>query len=601
MRGRKFDEFHKFYNYTLKNLTFPPLHIKIIRNIIIMYREVSMNKKWWHDAVVYEIYCKSFCDSNGDGIGDLQGVMSKLPILKELGINCIWFTPIYRSPQVDNGYDVADYYDIEPDYGTLDDFKKLLDEAHKLGIRVIMDQVLNHTSDACVWFQESRKSKDNPYRNYYIWQPPKEDGSEPNNWGSYFREGNGSAWEYDALTGEYYLHQYSIKMPDLNWEYEPLRQEIYKMLRYWLDMGVDGFRLDIFTRLKKPAGFPDTKKAPDLLLDRNGFIVDPSMCTCVEGISEILQDIYYNVFGPYDCMTVGEGSGVTAENALQFIHPDAHQIATVYHFQLASRKLAAFSHERFRKVQSDWAEVFAKGGWPTQYFSNHDSQRQVSQHGNDGEYRVPSAKLLGTLLHTCPGTPFIYQGEEIGMVNVAYDSIDDHNCCYTVGDYHSMVANGMSPKEALAIVGPKSRDNARTPYQWDDTENAGFTSGKPWIKVNPKYSQINLAADRRSPDSIFSYYQKLIALRREHPAIVEGDLKFYLEEHPQVFLYTRSCDKETLLVIANKSNSPADVQLPDALTGNWQRILTNLDGTVPSLDGRAQWLPWETEVYILNK
>ena len=249
-----------------------------------------MKKKWWQEAVVYEIYCKSFCDSDGDGIGDLRGVMSKLDVLRDLGVNCIWFTPIYTSPQVDNGYDVADYRNIDPAYGTLEDFKKLLDMAHGMGIRVIMDMVLNHSSDECEWFRESRKSKDNPYRNYYIWQPPKPDGSPPNNWGNYFREGNGSAWEFDEITGEYYLHQYSIKMPDLNWEYEPLRREIYEMLHFWLDLGVDGFRLDIFTRFKKPEGFPDTKKDPDLLLDRNGFIMDPKMCTNVEGIHEILNN-----------------------------------------------------------------------------------------------------------------------------------------------------------------------------------------------------------------------------------------------------------------------------------------------------------------------
>ncbi len=311
-----------------------------------------MKKQWWQEAVVYEIYCKSFCDSNGDGIGDLKGVMSKLPMLKELGINTIWFTPIYKSPQVDNGYDVADYYDIDPDYGTLDDFKQLLDMAHSMGIRVIMDQVLNHSSDECMWFQESRKSKDNPYRNYYIWQPPKPDGSEPNNWGSYFREGNGSIWQYDELTGEYCLHQYAIKMPDLNWEYEPLRQEIYKMLRWWVDLGVDGFRLDVFTRLKKTPGFPDTTKEPDVLLDRNGFVVDASMCTNVEGIHDFIHEMYTEVFGPTGCMTVGEGAGVTWENALDYIHPEREELSMVYHFELGHRTRTSLPPEHFRRCRT---------------------------------------------------------------------------------------------------------------------------------------------------------------------------------------------------------------------------------------------------------
>jgi len=561
-----------------------------------------MKKKWWHEAVIYEIYCKSFCDSDGDGIGDLKGVMSKLPMLKELGINCIWFTPIYKSPQVDNGYDVADYRDIEPDYGTLEDFKQFLDMAHSMGIRVIMDQVLNHSSDECYWFQESRKSKDNPYRNYYIWQPPKADGSEPNNWGSRFREGNGSAWQYDELTGEYYLHQYAIKMPDLNWEYEPLRQEIYSMLRFWLDMGVDGFRLDIITRLKKPAGFPDTTKEPDLLIDRNGFILDGNMCTCEEGIHEILHDIYVNVFGPYDCMTVGEGAGITAENVVEFIAEEREELASMYHFTLASRKAPAFTTAKFRKVQNDWAEVMRHNCWGTQYLSNHDSQRQVSHYGNDGpEFRVPSAKLLGTLIHTTPGTPYVYQGEEIGMVNVAFDTIEDYNCCYTVGDYHSMVANGAAPQEALKILAPRSRDNARTPYQWDASENAGFTSGKPWIKVNPTYKQINLEADRKSPDSVFAYYQKLIAMRKEHPAIIQGDLEFLLNDHDQILMYLRECEEETLLVIANKSDESVKVEIPEKIAGKkWERILTNLESNAPSLEGRETWLPWETEVYVMK-
>jgi len=560
-----------------------------------------MEKKWWHEAVVYEIYCKSFCDSNGDGIGDLKGVISKLPMLKELGINCIWFTPIYKSPQFDNGYDVADYRDIEPDYGTLEDFKQLLETAHSMGIRVIMDQVLNHSSDECQWFIESRKSKDNPYRNYYIWQPPKEDGSEPNNWGTYFRDGNGSAWTFDETTGEYYLHQYSVKMPDLNWEYPPLRQEIYSMLRWWLDMGVDGFRLDVFTRLKKPAGFPDTQKAPDVLLDHNGYIVDPSMCTCVEGIHEILHDLYVNVFGPRDCMTVGEGAGITAQNAAEYIAENRQELATVYHFNLASRKQPPFTIDQFRTVQKDWAETMRHNCWGTQYFSNHDLPRPVSRYGDDGAYRVPSAKALATLLHTCPGTPFIYQGEEIGMVNVQYDSIEDYNCCYTVGDYHSMMRSGVSPEEALKILGPKSRDNARTPYQWDSSENAGFTTGKPWIKVNPKYKEINLEADRRSPDSIFAYYRKLIDMRKVHPAILDGDFTFLLDNHPQMIVYLRKCLRETLLVITNLSGETVKTELPEEISSRkWRRLLSNRPKTIPSVERRDAWLPWEAEIYSLD-
>ncbi len=561
-----------------------------------------MKKKWWQEAVVYEIYCKSFCDSNGDGIGDLPGVISKLPVLRDLGVNCIWFTPIYTSPQVDNGYDVADYRDIDPAYGTLDDFKHLLDVAHSMGIRVIMDMVLNHSSDEHYWFRESRKSKDNPYRNYYIWQPPKADGSEPNNWGSYFREGNGSMWEFDETTGEYYLHQYSIKMPDLNWEYEPLRREIYDMLHWWLDMGVDGFRLDVFTRFKKPAGFPDTKKEPNVLLDRNGFIVDGSMCTNVEGIHDIIHELYTEVFGPRECMTVGEGAGVRASNALDYICESREELDMVYHFDLAHRSLFSISNDHFRRVERDWAEVMQHNAWPVQYLSNHDSARQVSAYGNDTEYRAPSAKLLATLMHTTPGTPFIYQGEEIGMVNVKFDSIEDYNCRYTLGDYNSMVAKGATPKEAIDYVAPRSRDNARTPYQWDSSENAGFTTGKPWMKVNPRYTEINLEADRAAPDSIFAYYQALTKMRLEHPAIIDGDLEFLLENDDKILMYLRRCARETLLVVANYSAETVELPIPDKLKVNtWSRVLTNLDGTEPAINTGRSLAPYECEVYTLAR
>ena len=558
-----------------------------------------MERKWWQEAVIYEIYCKSFCDSNGDGIGDLPGVLSRLPVLKELGIDCIWFTPIYTSPMVDNGYDIADYQNIDPDYGTLDDFRRVLQEAHRLGIRVIMDMALNHTSDEHAWFRESRKSKDNPFRKYYIWQPPKTDGSEPNNWGGYFREGNGSAWEFDATTGEYYLHQYSIRMPDLNWEYEPLRREIYEMLCWWVEQGVDGFRLDVFTRMKKPTGFPDTKKAPDVLLDRNGFVVDKSMCTCVEGTHEILQELHREVFGPCGAFTVGEGAGVHAGNALEFIDPKREEVDTVYHFQLASRQGEPFTADDFRRIQSAWEEVRKQGGWPTQYSCNHDSPRAVSRYGDDGAYRVESAKLLAVMFHTMPGTPFIYQGEEYGMCNVAYDTIGDYNCCYTVGDYHSMVQNGAAAEEALRVLRPLSRDNARSPYLWNNAPHGGFTTGTPWLKAHDACQTINLEADRKSDHSIFAWYQALIRMRREHPAVLEGDLEFLLEDHPRMLVWLRRCEAETMLVIANYSGETVEQKLPREIKAqNWRRIMSNRPETTPSVAGARSWLPWEAEVYV---
>ena len=562
-----------------------------------------MKKKWWQEAVVYEIYCKSFCDSNGDGIGDLRGVMSKLHILRNLGVNCIWFTPIYTSPQVDNGYDVADYRNIDPAYGSIEDFKELLDMAHGMGIRVIMDMVLNHSSDECEWFKEARKSKDNPYRNYYIWQPPKPDGSEPNNWGSYFREGNGSAWEFDEATGEYYLHQYSIKMPDLNWEYEPFRREVYDMLNWWIDLGVDGFRLDVFTRFKKTEGFPDTKKAPSEL-DRNGFIVDQSMCTNVEGIHEIIHELYTEVFGPRECMTVGEGAGVTHTNALDYISPEREELDMVYHFDLAYRGRLFITPELFRRVQKNWADVMRHNAWPVQYLSNHDSARQVSCYGCDSEeYRVRTAKLLGMLVHTSPGTPFIYQGEEIGMTNVKYDTIEDYNCCYTLGDYNSMIKSGISPKDAIDKLAPRSRDNARTPYQWDGTKNAGFTDGTPWLKVNPRYESINLKADLESgEDSIFRFYSQLTKMRKEDPAIIDGDLEFILDDHPKIISYLRKCARQTLLIVVNYSDEKVELELPESLRAyKWTKKLSNLNGVASVLETKASLSPWEATIYELAR
>lgn len=554
-------------------------------------------RPWWKTAVVYEIYCKSFCDSNGDGIGDLQGVISKLEMLRDLGINCIWFTPLYVSPQVDNGYDVADYRAIDPIFGTMEDFKELLDRAHSMGIRIIMDMVLNHSSDMHPWFQASRSSKDSPYRDYYIWKAPKEDGSEPNNWGNYFEEGNGSAWTFDEKTGEYYFHQYSSHMPDLNWECKALREEIYAMLNEWLDLGVDGFRLDVITRLKKMPGFPDSTLPP--VPGKEPFVIDKNMCCMVDGIHDYLQELNQRVFSRPGCMTVGEGSGLRSWNVMDYVHRDRKELDMVYHFELAHLLRQEIPNALYTDVQTRWAEVVRSGGWCVQYLSNHDIGRQVSTYGEDGTFRIPSAKLLATLIHTTPGTPFIFQGEEIGMTNVHYDSIEDHNCLATLARYHKLIGQGMGPKEALLETERVSRDNARTPYQWNGGENAGFTVGKPWLKVNSRAGEINLEDDLASEDSIFRYYRKLCDLRREHPAIVEGDLRFYGSDE-QVLCYTRSCKEEVLLILANKSSRPATFSFPGELNGKkGTLLLTNLSRDF-SLEETMQLSPWEAAVFSVQ-
>lgn len=556
-----------------------------------------MKKKWWQEAVVYQIYCKSFCDSNADGIGDLPGVISKLPQLKELGINCIWFTPIYPSPQVDNGYDVADYRNIDPAYGTLEDFKKLLDTAHSMGIRIIMDQVLNHSSDQCYWFQEAKKSRDNPYRNYYIWHDGKPDGSEPNNWGNYFFEGKGSAWEWDETTGQYYLHYYSKHMPDLNWEYEPLRREIYDMMRFWLDMGVDGFRLDVITSLKKPEGFPDYPGE----LGVNGYAQGREQRCNVPGIHEIIREMNEEVFSRYDCMTVGEAARVTVNIASDYIRAERKELDSLYHFDICHRNPQPPTVLEYKNSQIAWSRIVENNAWIAQHLSNHDFPRQVSRFGNDGEYRMESAKLLATLTHTMPGTPYVYQGEEIGMTNVEFATIEEYNDPYTVGQYHAMVKAGIPEEDVWAKLRPISRDNPRTPYQWNAGENAGFTAGTPWLKVNPRYTEINLEADRKAPNSIFAYYQKLIAMRKENPAMVDGIFQMLLPEHPEVVMYLRKCSRQTLLVVANFSNNANKVELPEEVKAHtWQRLLTNRDETTPSLT-RDKWLPWEAEIYELTK
>ena len=556
-----------------------------------------MKRKWWHDAVVYQIYCKSFCDSNGDGIGDLPGVISKLPMLKELGINCIWFTPIFPSPQVDNGYDVADYRDIDPAYGTLADFKNLLETAHSMDIRIILDMVFNHSSDQCKWFQEAKKSRDNPYRDYYIWHDGKPDGSEPNNWGNYFFEGKGSAWEWDENTKQYYLHYYSKHMPDLNWEHEPLRREIYDMMRWWLDMGVDGFRLDVITSLKKPAGFPDYPGE----LAVNGYAQGREQRCNVPGIHEILQEMNREVFSKYDIMTVGEGARVTVEMVSDYICAGRQELDSMYHFDICNRDPAPPSVLRYKQAQMAWAKVVEGNAWIAQHLSNHDFPRQVSRFGNDKEYRVPSAKLLATLTHTMPGTPYVYQGEEIGMTNVEFATIEEYNDPYTVGQYHAMIKAGIAEDAVWAKLRPISRDNPRTPYQWNSGENGGFTTGKPWIKVNPRYGQINYAADRAAQDSIFAYYQKLIALRKTCPAIVDGLFEMLLPDHERVVMYLRRTARQTLLVVANFTDSETPVVLPETIAGHrWHRLLTNYETNTPSLE-RAAWQPWEAEIYELEE
>ncbi|HAZ37736.1 MAG TPA: glucohydrolase, partial [Clostridiaceae bacterium] len=490
-----------------------------------------MERKWWKEGVVYQVYPRSFYDSNGDGIGDLKGVTSKLDYLKELGIDIIWLNPIYKSPNADNGYDISDYRDIMDEFGTMEDFDELLCEAHKRGIRIIMDLVVNHTSDEHEWFKKSRESKDNPYRDFYIWKEGK-GGKEPNDWKSCF---GGPAWEFDKKTDEYYLHLFAVKQPDLNWENERLRKAIYDMMKFWLDKGIDGFRMDVINFISKDQDFPDDKMGGSKYYS-NG-----------PRVHEFLKEMNHEVLSKYDIMTVGETPSVTPEIAGDYVDESRKELNMIFQFELmgidegkgGKGDVIPWKAKDFKNVLIKWQEALKDKGWNSLYMNNHDQPRMVSRFGDDKNFRVESAKMLATVLHTLKGTPYIYQGEEIGMTNVSFDSIEDYNDIETLNAYHEKLNEGIPKETLMEAVHKSSRDNARTPMQWDDTLNAGFSKHDPWLKVNPNYKDINVAKALKDPNSIFYYYKKLIKMRKEYKSIVYGDFKAF-EVCENVFSYMRT-------------------------------------------------------------
>lgn len=552
-----------------------------------------MKKTWWKEAVVYQIYPKSFQDTNGDGIGDLRGVIQHLDYIHDLGATVIWLNPIYASPQVDNGYDISDYQSINPAFGTMDDFKELLAEAHQRGMRVILDMVLNHTSDEHRWFRESRKSKESLYRDYYVWRPAKADGSEPNNWGNYFYEGRGSAWEWDETTQEYYLHNYSKHMPDLNWDCQALREDIYSMLNWWCDLGIDGFRLDAINRLQKPQGLPDSPRPCAPPVNPYGYIVDREMCANQPGIHDLLKDLNAHVFSRHDIMTVGETGNLTSVSAMPYIHEDSHEINMVFHFEIA-KNAKLVSVPEYKDIQKRWAKVIENGGWGTQYLTNHDSPRQISRFGNDTEFRVESGKMLAMLTHTQPGTVFVYQGEEIGMVNVYFTDIKDYDERYTVGKYYKMTEQGIAPEEALDKLRMMSRDNVRTPMQWDNSAYAGFSNVQPWIKVNPNHSYINVEKAIADQSSILYTYKALIALRKQHPVMVYGDYQPVMEEYQNVVAYTREYEGEKWLMVFNVQPFMQTVEFPDGIDVDKSRLIMC---NYASITDSTQLRPYEGRIY----
>ena len=530
-----------------------------------------MDRKWWKESVVYQIYPRSFYDSNGDGIGDLNGITEKLDYLKELGVDVIWLSPVYQSPNDDNGYDISDYRAIMKEFGTMEDYDRMLDEAHKRDIRIVMDLVVNHTSDEHKWFIESRKSKDNPYRDYYIWRPAK-DGKEPNNWGSCF---SGSAWEYDNTTDMYFLHLFSRKQPDLNWDNPKVRREVYDMMNWWLDKGVDGFRMDVISLISKDQTFPDGEPGINGYASFNEPANGPH-------VHEYLQEMRREVLDGRETLTVGECSGVTLDEAKKYARSDGKELNMVFQFEhmdVDADGTNKWSDKKMdlrdlKKILTKWQKGLDTIAWNSLFWENHDQPRSVSRFGNDGEYRELSAKMLATCLHMMQGTPYIYQGEELGMTNVPFEDISDFRDLDSINAWHELVGQGVfTEDEMMKYLRYKSRDNARTPFQWDDTENAGFTTGSPWIMVNPNYKEINAKDQLEREDSVFRYYQKLIRLRKEHEIIVYGSYDLVLPEDRELYVYTRTLKNEKLLIICNFYGNTRIFALPGGWTKETSKLL----------------------------
>lgn len=534
---------------------------------------VNEKKAWWKESVIYQIYPRSFADSNGDGIGDLNGITEHLPYLEKLGVDVIWLSPVYQSPNDDNGYDISDYRDIMTEFGTMEDFDRMLAEAHKHHLKIVMDLVVNHTSDEHAWFVESRKSKENPYRDYYIWKEPK-DGKEPNNWGSCF---GGSAWQLDEATQMYYLHCFSKKQPDLNWENPTVRKEVFDMMNWWCEKGIDGFRMDVISMISKDPAYPDGE-VTDGLYGNNS----PYVCNGPH-VHEYLQEMNREVLSKYDLLTVGEAAGVNIDEAKKYANNGGTELNMVFQFEHVDTvpgKFGKWTDEKpqlknIRKILNKWQTELEGKAWNSLYWDNHDQPRVVSRFGNDApEYRVLSAKMLATCLHMMKGTPYIYQGEELGMTNVYFDNIEDYRDLESVNAYHQYTEAGIAtPEEMISYLKEISRDNARTPMQWNDSPNAGFTTGTPWIHVNPNYVEINAKKACEDPDSIFYYYQKLIQLRHSNPIIVYGVFHGLLEDNDNIYAYTRTLDGQTLTVACNFTDKEQECTLFDNLDG--QELISN--------------------------
>ncbi|MFA1560496.1 glycoside hydrolase family 13 protein [Aliivibrio fischeri] len=543
-----------------------------------------MEKRWWHNSVVYQIYPRSFCDSNNDGIGDLQGIISKLDYLQSLGIDVIWLSPVYQSPMDDNGYDISDYQAIAAEFGTMEDMKRLMQQAKDRGIKVVMDLVVNHTSDEHAWFVEAKSDKNSQYRDFYIWRDADENGEAPSDIGSIF---GGSAWQWDEENQQYYFHLFSKRQPDLNWENPAVHQKVFDMMNWWIDQGIGGFRLDV--------------------IDLIGKEVDKKITGDGERLHPLLQKMNQATFGDKDLLTVGETWGATPESAQLYSDPARHELSMVFQFEHITLlwedgdkwKPKPLDLALFKQVMTKWQVELNNKGWNSLFWNNHDLPRVVSKYGCDGQYRVESAKMLATTLHMMKGTPYIFQGEEIGMTNVAFDTLEEYKDIETLNFYRVKTESGVSHESMMKGIHANSRDNARTPMHWDNSDNAGFTQGTPWIKLNPNYPEINVAAALEDKNSIFYHYQKLIALRKQNPVIVYGDFIPLFETHSAVFAYERKGADQHLVVLNNFSAEPQRLTLPEHLVNKEvECLIANLE-PISQLNTELTLQPYQSVVVRL--
>lgn len=550
-----------------------------------------MERSWWKEAIGYQIYPRSFKDSNNDGIGDLKGITSKLDYIKSLGIDVIWICPMYKSPNDDNGYDISDYKDIMNDFGNMDDFDELMEETHKRKMKLVIDLVINHTSDEHKWFIESKSSKDNPKRDWYIWREGK-NREEPNNWESIFK---GSAWEYDKETKEYFLHLFTKRQPDLNWENEDLRKEIYETVNWWLEKGIDGFRVDAISHIKKEEGLLDMDNP-----NNEKYVSSFDKHMNVEGIHDFLQELKVNTFDKYDIMTIGEANGVNANESDLWVGEEKGKFDMLFQFEHLKlwdyENGVKFDIKAYKDVLTRWQKALSKDGWNALFVENHDIPRVISTWGSDSKYREECAKAFATVYMMQKGTAFIYQGQEIGMTNVRFDNIEDYNDIKGINIYYEKIKEGLSHIEAMEYVYAISRDNSRTPMQWNENENAGFTKANPWMKVNPNYKNINVENQIADENSILNFYKKLISIKKNNDTLIYGDYNLILDEHKSIYAYLREFKGKQFLIICNLSDKKEESIL-DLKLKNEDLIISNYKKLNFEINGKIELLPWECRLY----